>query len=133
MTNRENNQSKISVAALSDEKRLALDIALMVRQARVELGWSQSKLAEKANKKQASISRFENGYTLPSIKYLLDIATAMESYIFPPKIAFLEDVISYNKYYLANKINTVLCSGTVTTAVEGSEAKLNSFVTYSVN
>jgi len=108
---------------LFDEKRLAFDIASMVHQARVERGLSQTELAKLTNKKQASVSRFESGRSLPSLKYLLDIAVAMNSFLMPPTIAFLGDVISYRKYYLNNRIVNVI-SGSfsgISTAIPNSE------------
>ena len=41
---------------------------------RVELGLTQTQLAEKINAKQKSISRYETGASLPSIKTLVKIA-----------------------------------------------------------
>ncbi len=78
---------------------MAFDIALMVHQARVHAGLSQEALAKRIGTKQASISRLENGRSLPSIRFLLQIAVALKSYLIPPQIASLKEVISYRKYY----------------------------------
>ena len=94
------NLSKNSISILTDESRVANDIAMMIHQARVHRGLSQSALAKRlGDTKQTSISRLENGHSLPSISFLLRIAIALDSHLIPPKIAFLNEVISYRKYF----------------------------------
>ena len=43
---------------------------------RLERGWSQSELAQRAGTKQANISRIESGLSNPSVKVLQKLATA---------------------------------------------------------
>jgi len=57
-----------------DPKKLGKKIRL----GRVELGLTQTQLAEKINAKQKSISRYETGASLPSIKTLVKIAKVLE-------------------------------------------------------
>jgi len=46
--------------------------------ARIELDLTQTQLAEKMNAKQKSISRYETGASLPSIKTLVKIAKVLK-------------------------------------------------------
>jgi len=49
-----------------------------IKLARIELDLTQTQLAEKINAKQKSISRYETGATLPSIRTLVKIAKVLE-------------------------------------------------------
>ncbi len=53
-----------------DAKKLSKKVKLT----RIELDLTQTQLAEKINAKQKSISRYETGASLPSIKTLVKIA-----------------------------------------------------------
>ena len=57
-----------------DPKKLGKKIKL----ARVELDLTQTQLADKINAKQKSISRYETGASLPSIKTLVKIAKVLK-------------------------------------------------------
>ena len=57
-----------------DAKKLGKKIKL----ARVELDLNQSELATKIGAKQKSISRYENGLSMPSIDTLMKIAKALK-------------------------------------------------------
>ena len=57
-----------------DPKKLGKKIKL----ARIELGLTQTELAEKINGKQKSISGYETGATLPSIRTLIKIARVLK-------------------------------------------------------
>jgi transcriptional regulator with XRE-family HTH domain len=57
-----------------DAKKLGKKIKV----ARVELDLNQSELAEKIRAKQKSISRYENGLSIPSIKTLVKIAKVLK-------------------------------------------------------
>jgi len=57
-----------------DAKKLGKKIKL----ARVELDLTQMDLAEKINAKQKSISRYENGISLPSLETLVKIAKVLQ-------------------------------------------------------
>ena len=57
-----------------DTKKLGKKIKL----ARVEADLTQTQLAQKMNTKQKSISRYETGASLPSIKTLVMIAKALK-------------------------------------------------------
>ena len=66
-----------------DKKKLGKRIKL----ARVELDLNQTELAEKINAKQKSISRYENGLSMPSIETLVKIAKALKK----PAAYFFEE------------------------------------------
>ncbi|MFA5015363.1 MAG: helix-turn-helix transcriptional regulator [Actinomycetota bacterium] len=66
-----------------DKKKLGKKIKL----ARIELDFTQSDLAEKINAKQKSISRYENGISLPSLETLVNIAKVFKK----PTGYFLDD------------------------------------------
>ncbi len=57
-----------------DKKKLGKKIKL----ARVELDLNQTELAKKIGANQKSISRYENGLTMPSIETLVEIAKALK-------------------------------------------------------
>jgi transcriptional regulator with XRE-family HTH domain len=57
-----------------DAKKLGKKIKV----ARVELDLNQSELAKKIGAKQKSISRYENGLSMPSIDTLMKIAKALK-------------------------------------------------------
>lgn len=65
-----------------DAKKLGKKIKV----ARVELDLTQTDLADKIKAKQKSISRYENGISLPSIETLVKIAKALKK----PVSYFLE-------------------------------------------
>jgi DNA-binding XRE family transcriptional regulator len=66
-----------------DKKKLGKKIKL----SRVELDLNQTELAEKIDAKQKSISRYENGISLPSIETLVKIAKVLKK----PAGYFLEE------------------------------------------
>ena len=70
--------------ATYNKPNLALEIGLMVTDARIHLGMTQEKLAQKIGTKQPSIARVENGAVLPSLKFLQKIATALGTKFIPP-------------------------------------------------
>lgn len=64
-----------------EEFGLSFDIADEVLRLRIEKGWSQSELAERAGTKQANISRLESGLSNPSINFLQKLAKALNTNI----------------------------------------------------
>lgn len=66
-----------------DAKKLGKKIKV----ARVELDLNQSELAEKIGAKQKSISRYENGLSIPSIETLMKISKVLKK----PAGYFLEE------------------------------------------
>ena len=58
-----------------------------IKLARIELDLTQIQLAQKINSKQKSISRYETGASLPSIKTLVKIAKILKK----PAGYFLEE------------------------------------------
>jgi DNA-binding XRE family transcriptional regulator len=66
-----------------DKKKLGKKIKL----ARIEMDLNQTELAQKIKAKQKSISRYETGASLPSIKTLVKIAEVLKK----PAGYFLEE------------------------------------------
>jgi transcriptional regulator with XRE-family HTH domain len=64
-----------------EELGLVFDIADEVLRLRIEKGWSQAELAERAGTKQANISRLESGLSNPSINFLRKVAKALDAAI----------------------------------------------------
>jgi transcriptional regulator with XRE-family HTH domain len=60
-----------------DAKKLGKKIKI----ARIELDLNQTELAERIKAKQKSISRYENGLSMPSIETLVKIAKALKKSI----------------------------------------------------
>jgi HTH-type transcriptional regulator / antitoxin HipB len=58
-----------------------LDLADDILRFRMEKGWSQVELAERAGTKQANISRLESGLSNPSVNFLQKIAQALDATI----------------------------------------------------
>jgi transcriptional regulator with XRE-family HTH domain len=58
-----------------------LDLADDILRFRMEKGWSQAELAERAGTKQANISRLESGLSNPSVNFLQKIAKALDATI----------------------------------------------------
>lgn len=58
--------------------KLILDLADDVLRLRMERGWSQAELAERAGTKQANISRLESGLSNPSVNFLQKVAKALD-------------------------------------------------------
>ncbi len=75
---------------LKIKKDLAFQVALHLEEARLVKGYTQKELARKAGTKQSNIARAERGLHLPSLSFLKRIAEAFETYLIPPKFAFME-------------------------------------------
>lgn len=90
-------EKKLNIDALSPEdytkEDLASQIGLMITQLRIINGLTQEELAEKVGTKQPSIARLENGNSLPSLKFLYEIAQAVDTYLIPPEF---DSVKNYN-------------------------------------
>lgn len=59
--------------------KLILDLADEILRLRMEKGWSQAELAERAETKQANISRLESGLLNPSVSFLQKVAKALDA------------------------------------------------------
>jgi transcriptional regulator with XRE-family HTH domain len=79
-----------------EELGLIFDIADEVLRLRIEKGWSQTELAERAGTKQANISRLESGLGNPSINFLQKIAKALDT-----NISIKFEKISAKEIYIA--------------------------------
>ena len=56
-----------------------LDLADDILAARLERGWSQADLADRAGTKQANVSRLESGLANPTLKFLQKLADALDT------------------------------------------------------
>jgi len=65
------------VAAAQRRLQPKLDLARQVLHLRLENGWTQKELAERAGTKQANISRLENAKLNPSVEMLQRVAYAL--------------------------------------------------------
>jgi len=72
------------------KKDLKLAIAQMFIEARIAKGITQKKLAAMVGTKQPSIARIEGGNYIPGLRFLEKTADALDTYLIPPKFAFLE-------------------------------------------
>jgi len=66
-----------TAAEAYEQARLRFELAEAVRGRRVELGWSQRQLAERAGMTQPGVARFEAGGTTPTIPVLERLARAL--------------------------------------------------------
>ena len=73
------------------KRDLAFQTGLQIERLRILKGLTQEKLADKIGTQQASISRAENGTTLPSLGFLQKIANKLGTYVIAPKFAVLEE------------------------------------------
>jgi ribosome-binding protein aMBF1 (putative translation factor) len=80
---------------------LVFDISLMITEARIKHGVTQTQLAKKMGTKQPSIARVENGGVLPSLEFLQKMAKALGTNLMPPSFEFLDD----KKIFLKNTDN----------------------------
>jgi len=69
---------------------LMFEVSEMLIEARIKKGITQEELAKKIGTKQPSIARVENGNVMPSLSFLEKIAKALDTYLVPPRFAFLE-------------------------------------------
>lgn len=74
---RQENAANPEFQAAYAEARLRFDLGEAVRARREELGWSQTRLAERAGMRQPAIARFEAGGTTPTLPILERIAAAL--------------------------------------------------------
>lgn len=106
---------------------IAFEIGQMVIEARMVRGVTQEKLAELVNTKQPSIARLEKGGTLPSLRFLENIAKALGTFLIAPRFAstkeqFLSFVllsdsneyksISEDENSIPHQVNSKLVGGT---------------------
>lgn len=73
-----------------EEHDLAFEIGQMVVEARIIRGLTQTELAQLVGTKQSGIARLENGYKLPSLRFLEKIAKALKTELLAPIFAFLK-------------------------------------------
>ncbi|MGW0248245.1 helix-turn-helix domain-containing protein [Nocardia goodfellowii] len=59
--------------------RLAYELGRTIRQMREQRGWSQSGLAAAAGMTQSAVARFEAGGTIPSLRVLERLASALDA------------------------------------------------------
>lgn len=78
---------------------IGYQIGKQIELARALKNFTQLELAKLVGTKQSSISRVENGSSLPSISFLMKIAEAFGTQLIPPKFAFMDNVKSEQIYY----------------------------------
>ena len=83
------------------KKDIGYQIGKQIELARSLRNFTQIELAEKIGTRQSSISRIESGSSLPTISFLLKIAEAFNTYLVPPKFAFMENVRNEKVTYTA--------------------------------
>lgn len=66
------------------------DISLLISEARMQAGLTQSQLARKMKTKQPSIARVESGKMLPSLDFLDKLAKAIGTELIAPRFAFID-------------------------------------------
>lgn len=71
---------------------LAFELSNLVTHARLYAGISQAELAKRIGTKQPSIARVENGNVYPSMGFLEKIAKAVNTYLIPPRFAFMDSL-----------------------------------------
>jgi ribosome-binding protein aMBF1 (putative translation factor) len=65
-------------AAMVEEARLGQELGAAVYRRRIELGLSQTELAERAGMTQPQVSRLEGGAHMPTIPLMVRLAVALE-------------------------------------------------------
>lgn len=94
---------------LEIKKDLAFQVAKHFEEARLVKGFTQKELAKKIGTSQSNIARTENGNSLPSLSFLKRVAEAFNTYLIPPKFAFMEKYHSQevNTYTSAKNYSSV--------------------------
>jgi len=89
-TNKIKNIDKTLLKKKDNINYINLQISKDVKLARVQKGLTQKGLAEKVGTKQTSISRLESGKISPSISFLNQIATALDTELISPTFASIQ-------------------------------------------
>lgn len=76
---------------LKDDDNFGSEVANLITEARIYVGYSQHELSKLINTKQPSIARWEAALSLPSLRSLKKIADALNTYLIPPKFGFMEE------------------------------------------
>lgn len=83
------------------QKDIGYQIGKQIELARALKNLTQIELATKIGTRQSSISRIESGSSLPTISFLMKIAEAFNTYLIPPKFAFMENIKNETINYTA--------------------------------
>lgn len=83
-------KDKIEVDSIIN-RDIAFQIGRQVELARAMRNLTQRQLADLLDTKQSSISRVESGSSTPTISFLMKLADAFQTYLIPPKFAFVEE------------------------------------------
>ncbi len=86
-TNKIKNIDKVFLKKKDSIEYINLQISKDVKLARVQKGLTQKELADRVGTKQTSISRLESGRLSPSISFLSQIATALDTELISPTFA----------------------------------------------
>ena len=74
-----------------ENEDIAVEIAYMLRKARLIYKLTQSELAKKIGTKQEAIARIERGVSIPSLTTLIKIAEALDTRLIMPIFEFMKD------------------------------------------
>ncbi|MDE2213236.1 MAG: helix-turn-helix transcriptional regulator [Patescibacteria group bacterium] len=88
------------------KRDLSYHISDHIEQARLAKGLTQKELADKIGTQQSNIARAENNKSLPSLTFLQRMAKAFDSYLIPPRFAFMETRKPYATTETVNVIET---------------------------
>lgn len=77
---------------------LTLDTGMIVFQARVKRGLTQTELAKKMGSAQSTIGNIERGRELPSLKWLKRMADALDVTLVPPHFSHVPDPVVMKRY-----------------------------------
>lgn len=86
------------------KKDIAFEIGMKIFEERIKKGMTQAKLAKKIGTKQSSISRLENGKSLPSLRFLEKIAIILKMDL---RVDFESNQNDRRTEYKEIKLNTI--------------------------
>jgi|GEM_PF-948667 len=96
-------KKKITLRGRLENYDLKEEVGQMVLEARVMKNMTQEELAFLLKTKQSSIARLESGKTLPSLRFLENIAKVMNTFVISPRFAFMDESWHVEKTKLLTK------------------------------
>ena len=81
---------------LAVKRDIAHQVGVMLEEARIIRCLTQKELATLVGSPQPTLARIESGSRIPSLPYLNKMAIALDTYLEPPKFAFMSDHFSLN-------------------------------------
>lgn len=83
-----------------DEMRFSKRVGLVIRELRLEKGWSQQQLAERMDYERSRIGRLELGQTAITVDILLDAANALQvdlHALLPVEVRLKKEVVTQQR------------------------------------